>query len=41
MGLQLPDCVENVVGKGQNALYEQFLLFPQCFKKLSVVDASK
>ena len=23
--------VENTVGKGENALYKQFLLFPQCF----------
>ena len=27
--------------KGEIARYEQFLLFPQCFQKLSVVDASK
>ena len=33
--------VENIVGKGEIARYEQFLLFPQCFPKLSVVDASK
>ena len=25
--------VENTVGKGEIALYEQFLLFPQCFQK--------
>ena len=31
----------NIVGKGEIAHYEQFLLFPQCFQKLSVVDASK
>ena len=30
-----------IVGKGEIAHYEQFLLFPQCFQKLSVVDASK
>ena len=30
---------ENAVGKGEIACYEQFLLFPQCFQKLSVVDA--
>ena len=23
--------VENIVGKGQNAGYQHFLLFPQCF----------
>ena len=32
--------VENIVGKGEIACYEQFLLFPQCFQMLSVVDAS-
>ena len=25
--------VENTVGKGEIARYEQFLLFPQCFQK--------
>ena len=25
--------VENTMGKGEIALYEQFLLFPQCFQK--------
>ena len=28
--------VENIVGKGENAGYQHFLLFPQCFQKLSV-----
>ena len=41
MGIQLSHYVENIVGKGEIARYEQFLLFPQCFRKLSVVDASK
>ena len=41
MGVQLSDCVENIVGKGEIARYEQFLLFPKCFQNLSVVDASK
>ena len=40
-GAQLSDRVENIVGKGQIARYEQFLLFPQCFQKLSVLDASE
>ena len=40
-GIQLSDWVENIVGKGEIARYEQFLLFPQCFQKLSDVDASK
>ena len=25
--------VENIVGKGENACYQHFLLFPQCFQK--------
>ena len=41
MGVQLSDLVENIVGKEEIARYEQFLLFPHCFQKLSVVDASK
>ena len=41
MGIQLSDRVENIVGPAEIARYEQFLLFPQCFQKLSVVDASK
>ena len=28
------------MGKGEIGRYEQFLIFPQCFQKLSVVDAS-
>ena len=35
------DRVENIVGKEEIARYEQFLLFPQCFQKLSILDASK
>ena len=41
MGVRLSDSVENIAGKGEIARDEQFLLFPQCFQKLSVVDASK
>ena len=41
MGIQLSVSVENIVGKGEIACYEQFLLYPQCFQKLSVADASK
>ena len=26
--------VENIVGTGENAGYQHFLLFPQCFQKL-------
>ena len=27
--------VENILGKGENAGYQHFLLFPKCFQKLS------
>ena len=30
------DRVENIVGKGENASYQHFLLFPQCFQKSSL-----
>ena len=30
--------VENGVGKGEFARFEQFLLFPQCFKKTCTAD---
>ena len=30
--------VKNIVGKGEIARYEPFLLFPQCFQKQSVGD---
>ena len=39
MEVKVTDRVENIVGKGEIALYEQFLLFQQCFQKLSVLDA--
>ena len=32
---------ENIVGKGENAGYQHFLLFPQCFQKLSVLGSCK
>ena len=35
------DSVENIVGKGENAGYQHFLLFPQCFEKASFLDTSK
>ena len=41
MGIQFSDRVENIVEKEEIAGYEQFLLFPQCFQKLFVVDALK
>ena len=39
MRLQFSDWVENIVGREEIARYEQFLLFSQCFQKLSVVKA--
>ena len=30
--------LENTVGKGEIARYEQFLLFPQCFQKTYTAD---
>ena len=33
--------VENNVGKGEIARYEQFLLYPQCFQKARFPGASK
>ena len=33
--------VENTVGKGEIARYEQFLLFPHCFQKTCVADTYK
>ena len=33
--------VENTVGKGEIARYEQFLLFPQCFQKACFPGSSK
>ena len=41
MGILLSDLVENIVRKEEIARYEQFLLFPQCFQKLSVADELK
>ena len=41
MGIQVSNRVKNIVGKEEIARYEQFLLFPQYFRKLSVVDALK
>ena len=35
------DRVENIVVKGENAGYQHFLLFPQCFQKASFPDTSK
>ena len=35
------DRVENTVGKGENAGYQHFLLFPQCFLKPSSLGSLK
>ena len=37
-GKKLSKRVENTVGKGEIAHYEQFLLFPQCFQKTCTAD---
>ena len=33
--------VENIVGKGENAGYQHFLLFPPCFQKVSCLGLLK
>ena len=35
------DRVENIVGKEENAGYQDFLYFPQCFQKLSFSGSIK
>ena len=40
IGRRLSKRVENTVGKGEIARYEQFLLFPQCFQKACFPGAS-
>ena len=40
-GRKLSKWVENIVGKGEIARYEQFLLFLQCFQKVCFPGASK
>ena len=40
-GRKLSKPVENTVGKGEIACYEQFILFPQCFQMASFPGASK
>ena len=32
---------ENIVRKGENAVYQHFLLFPQCFQKTSLLGLLK
>ena len=35
------DRFENIVGKGENAGYKHFLLFPQCFQKPFIQGTNK
>ena len=35
------DMIENIVGKGENAGYQHFLLFQQCFQKASSLGSLK
>ena len=35
---KISERIENTVGKGEIARYEQFLLFPQCFQKTCTAD---
>ena len=39
--ISLFDRVENIVGKGENAAYQHFLLFSQCFPKPSFLGSLK
>ena len=32
--------IENIVGKGENAGYQHFLLFPRCFQKVFLIQGS-
>ena len=40
-GIELLEQVENTVGKGEIARFEQFLLFPLGFQKTSTADMKK
>ena len=40
-GRELPKRVENAVGKGEIARYEQFLPYPQCFQKTCTAEMQK
>ena len=39
--ISLSDRVENIVGKEENAGYQHFLFFPQCFQKASFSGSLK
>ena len=40
-GRKFSERVENTVGKGEIAHYEQFFLFPQCFQKPCTADTKQ
>ena len=40
-GRKFSKWVENIVGKGEIARNQQFLLFPQCFQKTCIADTKK
>ena len=40
-GRKISKWLENTVGKGEIARYEQFLLFPQCFQKTCTAEHIK
>ena len=41
MMISVFDRVENIVEKGENAGYQHFLLFPQCFQKVPYIGSLK
>ena len=41
MMISVFDRVENIVGKGENAGNQHFLLFPHCFQKVSILEVVK
>ena len=41
MMISLSDRVDNIMGKGENAGHQHFLLFSQCFQKASLLESLK
>ena len=41
MMISVFDRAENIVGKEENAGYQHFLLFPQCFQKVLLIRVVK
>ena len=41
MMISVCDRVENIVGKGESAGYQHFVLFKQCFQKASLLGSLK